>query len=321
MDITGYGLMMFLVGFFTVGLIYAVGCIGVNINWGFTGLFNVGVAGFFAVGAYTSAILTAGPNPGQLGGFGLPVPVGMVAAMLLAGVVAVAVGRICLRLRSDYLAIATVGIAELIRVVVRNYQALGGGPYGVKNVPRPFESLQGPWPQIAYLLVVAAVLLVLYLLIERAWKAPWGRVLRAIRENETAAAAAGKNVEGFRLQAFVLGSAIMGLFGALFAHYTKFIGPEGTEPLQVTFLPWVMLIVGGSGNNKGAIVGAVAVWGIWTLTELLSGFLPPDWALRFAYLRIFMVGLLLQIVIQFFPRGLVPEKTPTIRRRGNGGDG
>jgi len=318
MDISAYGLMMFIIGFLTVALIYGVGALGVNINWGFTGLFNVGVAGFFAVGAYTSAVLTSEPSTYHIGGFGMPVLVGWAFAVLFAAILAYFVGRICLRLRSDYLAIATVGIAEIVRLVFKNFQPIGGGAYGVKSVPRPLESLGAPWSQIGYLFVVAGVVFVLYLLIQRAWNAPWGRVLRAIRDNETAAAAAGKNVERFRLQAFVLGSAIMGLFGALTAHYTKFIGPEGTEPLEVTFLTWVMLIVGGSGNNKGAIVGAILVWGLWTLTELASGFFSPDWALRFAYARLFMIGLLLQLVIQFFPRGLVPEKPPTLQKTARG---
>lgn len=307
-----FGLFMYLLGFLSMALIYAVGCLGVNINWGFTGLFNVGVAGFFAVGAYATAILTSPPSSIHLGGFGLPVAVGLVAAMVLAALVAWAVGRICLRLRSDYLAIATVGIAEILRIIFKNYQSFSGGSFGVQLVPRPFESLPQPWSEIGFLLLLVAILLVLYLLIQRAWAAPWGRVLRAIRDNEEAAAAAGKNVEAFRLQAFVLGSSIMGLFGGLFALYTKTISPEATEPLLVTFLPWVMLIVGGSGNNKGAILGAVAIWGLWTLTELFSSYLPEDWALRFPFVRIFLIGLLLQFVLQRFPRGLIPEKPPVL---------
>ncbi|MCY4066272.1 MAG: branched-chain amino acid ABC transporter permease, partial [Rhodospirillaceae bacterium] len=177
-----------------------------------------------------------------------------------------------------------------------------------------FESLPGPWDQIAFLLLVVAIVGVILFLVQRAWAAPWGRVLRAIRENEDAAEAAGKDVEKFRLQAFILGSALMGLFGALMAHYVKIISPEGTEPLLVTFLPWVMLIVGGAGNNKGAVLGAILVWGLWTMTELLTGRLPDEWALRVGYLRIFLIGLLLQVVLQKFPGGLLPERPPTVPR-------
>ena len=259
-------------------------------------------------------MLTAPESVNHIGGFGLPVPVGIIAAMVLAALVAWPIGKICLRLRSDYLAIATIGIAEILRLTVRNYQPIGGGPFGVNNVPRPFETLPAPWDQIAFLLLVVAIVGVILFLVQRAWAAPWGRVLRAIRENEDAAEAAGKDVEKFRLQAFILGSALMGLFGALMAHYVKIISPEGTEPLLVTFLPWVMLIVGGAGNNKGAVLGAILVWGLWTMTELLTGRLPDEWALRVGYLRIFLIGLLLQIVLQKFPGGLLPERPPTVPR-------
>jgi len=309
-----YGLFLFAVGFLTMAMIYAIASLGVNVNWGFTGLFNVGVAGFFAVGAYTTAVLTAPASTNHIGGFGLPVPVGILAAMAMAGLVAWPIGKICLRLRSDYLAIATIGIAEILRLTFRNYQPIGGGPFGVNNIPRPFESLARPWDQILFLVLVIVIVGVILFLVQRAWAAPWGRVLRAIRENEDAAEAAGKDVEKFRLQAFILGSVLMGLFGALMTHYIKIITPEGTEPLLVTFLPWVMLIIGGAGNNKGAIVGAILVWGLWTLTELLTGRLPDEWALRVGYLRIFLIGLLLQIVLQKFPRGLMPERPPAVPR-------
>lgn len=309
-----YGLFLFAIGFLTVAMIYAVGALGVNVNWGFTGLFNVGVAGFFAVGAYTSAILTAPESTNHLGGFGLPVPLGIVVAMAMAALVAWPIGKICLRLRSDYLAIATIGIAEILRLTFRNFQGLGGGPFGVNNIPKPFESLARPWDQIAFLLLMIAIVGVILFLLQRAWSAPWGRVLRAIRENEDAAAAAGKDVEKFRLQAFILGSSLMGLFGALTAHQLKIITPEGTEPLLVTFLPWVMLIIGGAGNNKGAILGAILIWGLWTLTDLMTGRLPDEWALRVSYLRIFLIGLLLQVVLQKYPSGLLPEKPPSVPR-------
>jgi branched-chain amino acid transport system permease protein len=292
--------------------IYAVLCLGLNINWGFTGLFNVGIAGFFAVGAYTSAILTAEPAANHLGGFGLPFPVGWLAGMVLAAAFAWMVGRLCLRLRADYLAIATIGIAEILRSVFRNEGWIGGGSYGIHNIPRPFESYPQPWSEIGFLVLVLAVVALVYWAIERGIRSPWGRVMRAIRENEAAAAASGKNVERFRLQAFVYGSAVMGLGGAMTAHYLKFFAPEATEPLIVTFLVWVMLITGGSGNNRGAILGALVIWSLWTSSELLTDLLPAEWATRAAYARVFLIGLLLQIVLQFFSRGLLPEKSPTL---------
>jgi branched-chain amino acid transport system permease protein len=149
---------------------------------------------------------------------------------------------------------------------------------------------------------------VLYLALERAFHSPWGRIMRAIRENETAAASTGKDVERFRMEAFVLGATLMGLGGALTAHAFKFVSPDASEPLLATFLVWVMLIIGGSGNNRGAILGAVIVWAVWSSTELLSRFLPIDWLNRVGYVRIFLVGLILQFILQRRPEGLLPER-------------
>ena len=302
--------MVYPVGLLTIAGIYAVMCLGLNVQWGFTGLFNAGIAGFFAVGAYTSAILTTAPHPDYLGGFGLPVAVGLVAAMATAGVVALGIGWLTLSLRSDYLAIATIGIAEILRLIVKNEDWLTNGPRGIPAIPRPFEWLP-PFPaQVAYLALVAVIIAGLYIALERGLNSPWGRVMRAIRENEDSARAAGKDIMRRRLEAFVLGSMIMGLGGALMAHSIKFIGPEATEPLIVTFLVWVMLIAGGSGNNRGAILGAVVIWAIWSMTELVTRQLPADWALRSAYLRVFLIGLALQIILQRASSGLLAEKPP-----------
>jgi branched-chain amino acid transport system permease protein len=133
--------------------------------------------------------------------------------------------------------------------------------------------------------------------------------MSAIRENELAARAAGKNVEQFRIQAFVAGCAVMGLAGGLTAHYLKFIDPNAAEPLTATFLVFVMLIIGGSGNNKGAILGAILMWTVWSATEIAtSRLLPDEWAIRSAYVRVFLIGLVLQIVLQRFPGGILPER-------------
>jgi branched-chain amino acid transport system permease protein len=140
-----------------------------------------------------------------------------------------------------------------------------------------------------------------------------GTHLRAIRDNEDSARAAGKNVDWFRVQTFVIGCAIMGLAGALSAHYFKFLSPSATEPLLVTFLVWVMLMAGGSGNNKGAIAGAILIWFIWSATEIITSRLPPEWITRSSYIRMLLVGLLLQFVLQRYRSGLIPEKSPKPR--------
>ena len=175
-----------------------------------------------------------------------------------------------------------------------------------------------PWGELCFLLVVAVVVVLLYITIERAWHSPWGRTLRAIRENDEAAEAAGKDVIAYRAQVFTLGSAVMGLASGLMAHYLKFIGPDATEPILTTFLAWVMLIAGGSGNNRGAVLGAGVIWVIWSGTELLTQRLPPDWQTRSSYIRVFLVGLLLQIVLQRFSHGLLPEKPPRPPERDSG---
>ena len=320
-----FGLMMYFVALLTMGGIYSVLCLGLNIQWGFTGLFNAGIAGFFAIGAYSSALLTAPPTPNHIGGFDLPIPIGLLAAMVFSGIVAYAVGRICLRLRSDYLAMATIGIAEILRLVLKNEAWLTNGSRGISNIPRPFEGLPVPQAQFAFLAVVLAIVVAIYLLIQRGAHAPWGRVMRAIRDDDVAASAVGKDVEQLRLQSFVFGSMIMGLGGALMAHSFKFIGPEATEPLLTTFLVWVMLIAGGSGNNRGAILGAIVIWTIWSSTEILInavigwGWLPTGWATQGAFLRVFLIGLVLQIVLQRYAKGLLPERTVEMAGRTRGG--
>ncbi|HZH27546.1 MAG TPA: branched-chain amino acid ABC transporter permease [Azospirillaceae bacterium] len=304
------GLLLYVVQIATLGAVYALLCLGLNVHWGFTGLMNAGIAGFVAVGAYASAIATAPESASHLGGFGLPAPVGWLLAMLVSGFLAVPVGLITLRLRTDYLAIATIGIAEILRLVVRNEDWLTGGPLGISNLPRPFEGLGQPWAPVLFLALLAALILAVYWLAERAIRSPWGRAQRAIRENEAAAAAMGKDVRSFRLQSFVLGAAFMGLGGAMIAHASKFMSPDAVDPLVTTFLVWVMLIAGGSGNNRGAVLGAFLVWGIWAATDFLTAYLPPELATRAAYLRLFLIGLALQLILIHRPEGLIGEKPP-----------
>jgi branched-chain amino acid transport system permease protein len=303
-----YGIGLYVVSLLTFGGIYAVMALGLNVQWGFTGMFNAGIAGFFVIGAYTSALLTTQLSEYHLGGLDLPVFVGLIVAMIAAAVVAYGVARICIGLRSDYLAIATLGIAEIIRLVLKNETWATNGPRGVSLVPKPFETLPEPWNQLAFMAMVLLIVLVCYILLEQARRAPWGRVMSAIRENEASTRAAGKNVEKLRVEAFVLGSMLMGLGGGLTAHYLKFIDPNAADPLTATFLVWVMLIVGGSANNRGAVLGAMLIWTIWSATELVTSRLPDDLAIRTAYVRVFLIGLLLQIVLQQFPNGILPER-------------
>ncbi len=296
--------------FLTMTGIYAILALGLNLQWGFTGQFNIGVAGFFAVGAYTSAIFTTPETASHLGGFDLPFPVGIAAAMLASGLIAVLVGWGTMRLRTDYLAIATIGIAEIIRHVLKNEDWLTNGVRGIPGISRPVESEAG------LLAVVLAFVALVYLLIERARKSPWGRVLRAIRENENAVMASGKDVSYFRLQAFVVGSAIMGLGGALFAHFNGFVSPEAFGPLYGTFLIWVALIAGGSGNNKGALFGTLVIWILWSGSEILTSRLPVEYVTQAGALRVLLIGIVLQVILLYRPEGLLPEERPKLGKPG-----
>jgi branched-chain amino acid transport system permease protein len=305
----------YLVFFTVVALTYALACLGLNLHWGATGLFNVGVAGFVAVGAYTSAILTAPPSPDRLGGLAWPIAVGWVGAALAAGVVALGVGLVTLRLRHDYLAIATFGIAVTIQLLAVNLIPLTGGPFGIHGVPRPFSGLVAAplGRNVAYVTLVIALVAGVYLALERLVQSPWGRVLRGIREDEAAAAALGKPAAVFRLQAFTLGAMVMGLAGAVYAHFIGFVAPEDFLSI-LTFQVWTMLVVGGSGNNRGAIAGAVAVWALWTASgAALTAVLPQELQARSAALQTVVIGVVLAAVLLVRPRGLLGEATVVSR--------
>lgn len=301
-SLAGYGCF-----FLTLALIYGVAVLGLNLQWGAAGLFNVGVAGFVLVGAYVCALLTAAPSTQHVGGFGWPILLGWIAAAAASGLAALVVGVITLRLRADYLAITTFGAAASLQLVALNAERLTGGPFGVALIPRPFQALADrPLAfGLANLVLVAAIAAGCFAVLERLARSPWGRTLRALREDEAAAASLGKWPALFRMQAFVIGAALMGLAGAMQAQFFGFIAPENYLP-ALTFQVWVMLVVGGSGSNAGALLGAVLVWGLWTLSgTALAGALPADWQARGASLRVAGIGIVLACVLVWRPRGLL----------------
>src|SRR3989441_4910965 len=287
--------------------IYALLSLGLNLQWGYTGLFNVGIAGFYAIGAYTSALLTTPPSPQHLGGLNLPMPVGILGALLTSGLLAYLVGKPTLRLREDYLAIATVSLAETLRLVLKNEAWLTNGVQGLRDIPRPFQQTFGASYDLLYLALLVLIVAGVYLASERLIRSPWGRVLKAIREDEAVAASVGKNVFRFKMQALLLGAMLMGLGGSLYAHYVKFISPDTFNPLMGTFLVWVMLMAGGSGNNRGAVVGAAVIWGLWSLSDVLTNRLPSPLDIRGSYLRVMLIGFVLQGILLKRPQGIVPE--------------
>lgn len=301
MDIIGYGAF-----FLTTALIFSFITLGLNLQWGLTGLFNVGLAGFVAIGAYTSALLTTPDTAGRFGGFDLPVIVGWAGAMVVAGIAAAIIGVATLRLKSDYLAITTFGVAVVVQLVALNAQKLTGGPFGIGFIPRPFSSFaETPLLfNLANLGVVVVMMLIVYFALEHLAKSPWGRVLKALREDERAAISLGKSARFYRVQAFAVGGAIMGLAGAMQAHFIGFIAPDNYVP-TLTFQVWVMLIVGGSGSNKGAVIGSILVWGIWAGSGALTSVLfSPEQQARAASLQIVAIGVMLCIILLVRPGGI-----------------
>ncbi|MET0597389.1 MAG: branched-chain amino acid ABC transporter permease [Mesorhizobium sp.] len=302
-------LLAYVAFFLTMALTYAIMCLGLNVQWGQTGLFNVGVAGFVAIGAYASALLTSPDDPNRLGGADLPIAVGWIGGALSAGFVSFLIGALTMRLRADYLAIATFGVAVTVQLTALNLEPLTGGPFGIGFIPRPFAAWAGD-PllfSLCNLALLAVVVAALYLALEKLLRSPWGRLLRAIREDELAARTLGKNATAFRLQAFAIGGGIMGLAGAAQAHFIGFIAPENYTPM-LTFQVWAMLIVGGSGNNRGAILGAVLVWGIWAASAgLISAVFPPAEQARAASLQIVTIGVALCAILLLRPRGILGE--------------
>ena len=304
------GLLSYASFFLVFASAFAIIVLGLNLQWGYTGLFNVGVAGFVAVGAYTSALLTTPEVAGRAGGWGWPVALGWLGAMLTSGLAGLLVGTAALRLRHDYLAITTFGIAVTIQLVALNAQWLTGGPFGVQFIPRPLQAWLGTglgWT-LSYLALVLVLLAVVYAGLERLVKSPWGRVLRSIREDEAAAASLGKNAFRFRLESFVIGSMLMGLGGAVYAHFVGYIAPEDFLPI-LTFQLWAMLIVGGSGNNRGALLGAYLVWGFWAISgNVLRGLVPQAEQARAAALQVVLIGVLIALMLVLRPRGLIGEQ-------------
>ena len=284
--VTFSGGLNWTVGFLTTAAIFAIVALALNVQWGYTGTINFGVVGFFGIGAYVSALLTLDP-PGQfenyVGGLELPVPVGWIGGALAGGVLALLVGLPTLRLRDDFLAIA--------------YDWL-------------------------LLVMTGLALLAVFLVVRGATASPWGRVLRAIRENEATTQSVGKMTTSYRIQSFVLGGALMGLAGAIWAHRIGTIAPDSFDNLT-TFLVWTMVMVGGSGNNRGVMLGALVVGFVWFGLPLIQEELPDFLGTRVFMLRRIAIGLLIVGFILARPQGLIAEE-PRVSRfapRGEGGGG
>jgi branched-chain amino acid transport system permease protein len=322
------GTFSFLTDFAIFVVIFAIITLGLNVQLGYAGISNFGVAGFFLLGSYVAAIFVLPPSTSPylkyVGGFirllspfpslrteeWLPFIVAAIAAAAACGMLAVVMSILTPRLQADYLAIATIGMAELLRALATVQDGLVNRDAGLFGIPSP---LDGIVPRTEYslffLILSAAVLALLYIAAELAVRSPYGRVLRGIREDELATAAAGKNIFSFKLQSFVLGACITGVGAALYAWFSGGLSPSVFEPLQGTFIFWVMLIVGGIGSNLGAVGGAFVVWGFWVISLEVAAFPMPDViAGRIPFIRLGLLGLMFVVVLLLKPQGLIPEQ-------------
>jgi branched-chain amino acid transport system permease protein len=272
--------------------------LGLNVQWGLAGLVNLGAIAFFGVGAYVSALLAVG---------GVSLLLAWPLGILVAAVAGAGLAMVALRLREDYLAIVTLGFAEVLRLFLLNESWLTRGANGVTGIPRPFHgSFRGHY-DLFYLGLVLAAVLVVYLALERLRRSPFGRVLRAIREDEVVAAVAGKPVFRFKVQAFALGAGVAGLAGILFAHYLAYVEPNMFLPQEGLFV-WLALILGGSGNNRGALLGSAVLLGLLEGSRFAKDVIPFLTGVRLAAAQQILVGVVLVVLMIRRPEGLLPEK-------------
>ncbi|MBO6852261.1 MAG: branched-chain amino acid ABC transporter permease [Marivivens sp.] len=304
------GLISYLVFFTTVASILAIAVLGLNLQWGNTGLFNGGVVAFFGAGAYGTLLLGGTPQPDHMGGFGLIYPLALLGGMVAAGLLAWIVGVLTLRMRHDYLAISTFGVAVAFENLMRNAEWLSGGAKGIRGFERPLRAALGDGflYNLLFLLFVLLLLFATYRFLELLVGSPFGRLLRAIREDETAARSLGKSPDRIRLIAFITGSVIMGLAGGLYGTFYAFVSPQDVLP-TLTFQIWAMLIVGGAGNNRGAIMGAFLIWAAWTASGWgLSRFAPVEMQIFAGSIQYVLIGLVIVGMLLWRPQGLFPER-------------
>ena len=287
-----------------VTLIYVLLSLALDLQYGFTGMINFGVAGFFGAGAYTSVLLTMRA--------GWPAPFAFAAAMVVCGAIAWPLGKIALRLRDDYLAIVTLGFSEIIRLVLVQEQWLTNGVQGIPGVPRLWPTWTTAHSELFLLgmLCVANVAVVLFL--RHLTHSPYGRLIQAIRDDEVAVKALGKNPARFKTQVLVIGGAITGLAGAFFAHYMTYIVPDQFVPL-ITFYVWMAVIMGGVARLSGSVAGAALLVLFLEGSRFLRGVLPWVSDDAMASVQIGAVGLVLILFMRWRPEGLFGRRREGLR--------
>jgi branched-chain amino acid transport system permease protein len=283
----------------TIGGIYALLALSLNLVWGSTGLVNLGLAGFFAVGAYASAITT---------GAGAPVPVGLLAAVAGSIAAGLLVTFATLRLRDDYLAIVTLGFAEVVRLVAVNERWLTNGADGISGIRAPFKQTFGPQGfDLFYFGLVSIFVVLVWFVLRRIDLSPYGRTLKAIREDQELAAFAGKSVLRFKFEAFALSAAIAGLAGALYGHQQSYISPDHFQPL-ITIYIFLAVTAGGVGRPFGAVAGAYVVVVFLETTRFVAAVVPGLEPVQIASVREMLVGAALILVLRLKPQGILPER-------------
>jgi branched-chain amino acid transport system permease protein len=283
--------------------LYALMALGLNAIWGLAGMVNLGLVGFFALGAYASALLTTK--------LPWPMPLGWAAGAAVAAAAGAMMAVIVARLRGDYLAIVTLGFAEVIRLVASNEIWLTNGTDGISGIPGPWRGSVTPQQfNLIFLVLVWSAVGIAFVLLARLSHSPFGRVLRAVREDEDVAAVAGKPVLWFKVRAFCLGAAVVGFAGALYAHYNAYIAPDGFAPLLTIYIV-LALTAGGVGAMRGAVVGALLVLLLLEATRLLAAAIPGVTPVQKAALRESIIALSLILLLRFRPQGLIPERTRT----------
>ncbi len=298
-------MLTYIVTVLTFGSIYALLALGLNLMWGMAGMMNLGILGYYAIGGYVSVLLTVK--------LGLPIVVGMTVGTLVAALLGAATCVGVVKLRDDYLAIATLGFAQVMSLIAQNEIWLTNGTDGIGQIPRFSFGLPGEGFNLAYLGLCIVVVAVVLCGMEILRRAPFGRTLRAIRDDAMVAATAGKYVFGFQARALTVGGGIMGLAGALYAHYIGFISPEIFQPQLLIYI-FLALILGGRGNNWGAVVGAIFVVVIVEGTRFIAAIVPSLSAVQIGALRQIIIGAGFIIVLQKRPHGLFPEPLRKYKR-------
>ena len=294
----------YLIAMATFACFYALMALGLNLVWGMAGMINLGLVGFFAFGAYVSALAT------RRGG--VPMVLGVAGALVLTAAAGAVMALVTARLRGDYLAIITLGFSEVVRITASNEIWLTNGTDGISGIPGPWRGRVTPEVfNLIYLALAAAAVAVVLAVLQRVRHSPYGRVLRAIRDDDQVTAVAGKHVLRFKVEAFALSAGILGVAGALWGHYTSFIAPDVFVPL-ITIYVVLALTAGGTGNNWGALVGAFLVVFFMEGTRFATGWLPSLKPVQIAAVRELSIGASLLIVLRFRPAGLLPERIPRV---------